>query len=487
VTPGGRLRNAIGTADALQAGARRRPPRLWAPGRAGNIAAMAPNNPTHCVAVIGGATAGAEVAGRLAELGSIVVVFEQNPRPYGKIEDGLPRWHEALRNKEYATIESKLNRPGVHFVPNTKVGRDVDFAALANEWGFSAVVLACGAWRDRPVPIDGADEYVGKGLVYQNPFVISFNHEHDPHYEGERFDYPDGCIVLGGGLASIDVSKILMLENAKRALAERGIETTILELEVKGIPKILAAHGLEYDDLGLEGCTLFYRRTMKDMPLMEIPEGADEARTEKVRNGRQRMLDKAMEKFRFEIEPLAAPDGLVVEDGRLVGIRFRRTRIENGRVIGTDETFERRGTRIISSIGSIPEPIEGIPMDGELFAFSDWDVGQLADYPTVFSVGNVVTGKGNIVASRKHAKHVSEDAIENFLGLHEDPEGEQVDIGATIGESARKTADHIAAQLPEPPHAGVLASILAKVEARQREVGYPGDYKAWMEKVGTEA
>jgi len=48
------------------------------------------------IAVIGGATAGAEVAHRLAEAGAFVAVFEQNPRPYGKIEDGLPRWHHEL-------------------------------------------------------------------------------------------------------------------------------------------------------------------------------------------------------------------------------------------------------------------------------------------------------------------------------------------------------------------------------------------------------
>jgi hypothetical protein len=33
-------------------------------------------------------------------------------------------------------------------------------------------------------------------------------------------------------------------------------------------------------------------------------------------------------------------------------------------------------------------------MKGELFGFTDWEIGRLADYPTVFSAGNVVTGKG---------------------------------------------------------------------------------------------
>src|SRR5262249_32044858 len=39
----------------------------------------------YVVAVVGAATAGAEAAAMLAERGVVVVVFEQNPRPYGKI------------------------------------------------------------------------------------------------------------------------------------------------------------------------------------------------------------------------------------------------------------------------------------------------------------------------------------------------------------------------------------------------------------------
>ncbi len=445
------------------------------------------NGSTHIVAVIGGATAGAEVAGRLAEHGCVVVVFEQNPRPYGKIEDGLPSWHVALRRKEYDGIRAKLSHPNVHFVPNTKIGRDVDFDDLANHWGFSAVVLANGAWCDRGLPIEGADAYVGKGLVYQNPFVISFNHQDDPHYAGERFDYPDGCIVVGGGLASIDVSKILMLENVKRVLTERGIETSIHELEVKGIPKILEGHGLAYEDLGLAGCTLYYRRRVEDMPLMEAPEGADEARLEKVRNGRARMLAKAQEKYRFDVEPLCAPDELIVEDGRLVGIRFRRTKIENGRVIPTDDTFEARGTWVISSIGSIPEAIPGIPMKGELFAFADWEYGHIDGFPTLFSVGNVVTGKGNIVASRKHAAQVSKEAIEKFLGISDRAGDVDSSVASPAAQAARATADHVAAKLGEAPSAETLAEILQRVQERQKAVGYPGQLAAWIEQVGEPA
>ena len=88
---------------------------------------MKVTDPTHVVAIFGGATAGSVAAELLAERGVQVVVFEQNPRPYGKIEDGLPRWHDKQRLMEYGKINARLERPGVHYVPLTKLGRDVDF------------------------------------------------------------------------------------------------------------------------------------------------------------------------------------------------------------------------------------------------------------------------------------------------------------------------------------------------------------------------
>ena len=61
------------------------------------------------------------MAARLADRGALVAVFEQNPRPYGKIEDGLPRWHVNLRKKEYQTICQKLSRSGALVVEQYRI------------------------------------------------------------------------------------------------------------------------------------------------------------------------------------------------------------------------------------------------------------------------------------------------------------------------------------------------------------------------------
>ncbi len=441
---------------------------------------MSDENRKHIVAIIGGATAGAEVAKQLADRGVHVVIFEKNPRPYGKIEDGLPRWHDNQRRKEYETIREKLARDRVHFVPNTKVGTDLDFIDLVRGWGFSAVVLACGAWADRKLELPGIEKYENKTLLYQNPFVYWFNHYNEKSYTGTRYELQDGAIVIGGGLASIDVAKIHTLEFARRALAGKGIEISIPELEHQGIPKALAAAGLSWKGLGLRGCTLFYRRRIEDMPVMGAPDNATPEQIVKVETGRKRMVEKAVEKFCFRIEPLAAPEAVLEENGQMVGLVFRRNKFENGKLSATAETFAVRTPYVVSSIGSVPDPIPGIPMRGDLFDFSDFELGRLKEFPTVFGAGNVVTGKGNIVASRKHSVEVSQFLIEKYLGI-DDGKSLPAEAKAAVTAPARELAEHIA---KSPGIAQTtIDTILDRVKKRQTEVGYTSDYAAWLKKV----
>ena len=105
---------------------------------------MSESNINHYVAVIGGSISGSEAASLLALKGFRVVVFEMNKLPYGKIEDGLPNWHFRLRDRQINEIDKKLNHPNIRFVPNTKIGKDIDFLDLVHNWGFSAIIIAMG-------------------------------------------------------------------------------------------------------------------------------------------------------------------------------------------------------------------------------------------------------------------------------------------------------------------------------------------------------
>jgi hypothetical protein len=399
------------------------------------------------IAVCGGAVAGSEAAAVCAERGALVLVFEQNARPYGKIEDGLPRWHDKLRTSEYGRIDENLSRENVIFVPKTRLGVDLAFDEARH--GLSATLLACGAWRDRPLGLDGIDRFERRGLAYQNDFVYWFNHQTEPDYAGPRHEVPDGAIVVGGGLASIDVAKIMSFEIFGRALRARGVESDVVELEHHGIREHAEKHGIDVDSLGVTGPTLFYRRRKKDMPLTPAVEVKNDAMREKIEGARLKIIEKLERKYLVKIHELAAPVAPISGDDHLGGLVFRRTEIAGGKcnlIDGTD--FEVRAGLTVSSIGSIPEPIAGVPQRGELFAYTDFEVGTLEGLERTFGLGNALTGRGNIHDSRKNAKSV-----------------------------ATKVMDM---PLPELS-ASEIDAVLDKVRARQRAVGYDGDYRAWID------
>lgn len=434
----------------------------------------------HVVAIVGGATAGSEVARILAERGALALIIEQNPRPYGKIEDGLPRWHVKQRRDEYEEINKRIDRPGVEYLPQTRLGRDLDYEELVGDWGLSAVVLAHGAWRDRPFPVQGADEYVDRGLVYQNPLIYWFNHYPEATYDGPRYELMPGTVVVGGGLASIDVVKVLQLEMALKALAERGFHEDMVKMEREGIEPVLAAHGLKWAELGIKPCKLYYRRRVLDMPLSDIPPDAPQKRADALRAARAKILDKAQRKFLFEFQELRAPNGLVVEGDRLVGVRFAVTEMADGQLRTVPDKFdEGHGSMTISSIGSIPEPLPGIQQKGEIYTYVDQKIGLLRDGPTaVFAAGNVLTGKGNIKDSLDNGTEVGLRVAESYLGLTEErlplKEGER----AHAAEHAENIAGALKSRPPLSPD--TIERVLQRFRERQRAMGYDGDYRGWL-------
>ncbi|MEE9189589.1 MAG: hypothetical protein V3U16_02340, partial [Candidatus Neomarinimicrobiota bacterium] len=387
-------------------------------------------NPAYVVAIIGGAVSGSEAANKLADRGIVVIIFDMKSRPYGKIEDGLPIWHEKLRQKYIDRIDNNLSHPNVHFIPNTKIGTDIDFIDLVKNWGFSAILLANGAWKDRPLALKNVDQYIGKGLVYQNSLVSQFN-RHYVQSKLEKINYPDGSIVIGGGLASLDVVKILMLQSVHRELMKRDIDIDILTLERESIKTVLSNNGLSLKELGLKGCTLFYRKRKEDMPLAPLPADTSAEKREATYRTRKKILTNFQEKFLFKIKSCHVPTDIIVKNDRLIGLKFKKTRVKNGNceIIDNSE-YSYYAPLVVSSIGSIPEPINGISMSGELYAIKDPESGQLQNNEKIFALGNVVTGKGNIRTSLTHGKQVSDHVMDYYLAWKEDDYKELLKRGA---------------------------------------------------------
>ena len=441
---------------------------------------------SHYVAVIGGSVSGSEAAAMLADKGVRVVVIDQNALPYGKLEDGLPKWHHSLRDKQEKDIDKKLDHARVRFIPNLKIGKDFNFKDLV-DLGFTAIILANGAWKDRPLPVPGIEKFRDKGLIYQNDLLKWYNHYHEPDYKGKQYDIKDGVVVIGGGLASLDVMKIVMMELVERALKEKlGKDTVVdqFEMEKKGIDKYLEQFGLKFEDLGIKGATLVYRRQARHMPLKQ-PQGGTQEAKEKAQIVSQRILDNYKKKFHFHFIPEATPVGYIEEDGKLKGLILQKLRtLDNGKLEPVEgETFPIYTEQVISSIGSIPEPIEGIPYDGDrIKTEGDDTISRVSGYDNVFAIGNAVTGKGNIKTAKEHGSMVTQKLLDEYL--QKNTQAFDMELEAYNEEVRKKTDDKIAEifkQLfdKDVPDDITVDHIWEVSKTYQDRVGYK-DYASWI-------
>ena len=398
------------------------------------------------VAIVGGAVAGSEAVYQFTERGVRCVVIEQNDLPYGKIEDGLPKWHAKQRKKEMELIDTRIGHELVDFLPNTQMGKDFTIEELL-AMGCSAVLMANGAWKDRSFPIKDIEQYEGDGFYYQNPFVYWYNHNEQSSYTGEQIGVEDNVLVVGGGLASIDVVKIIQVELVSRVLKERGIEIGTINLEHKGIPAALEEFNLTWDDLELEGAYLLYRRNVRNMPLTSIPGDATPEKEQKIRDTRVKILKKAQDKYLFRFKGQTQPIGIIEQEGKLVGLRMIENNVVNNKAVSKEGTeYDLYSSMVISSIGSIPEPIEGIPMEWSTYDIKNEETGEVNGLDNVFGVGNAITGKGNIRVSRIHAREVAVYVADNRL-----------------------------------PESGVdVDTVRTKVHSLQEKAGYKGDYPSWV-------
>jgi hypothetical protein len=279
------------------------------------------------------------------------------------------------------------------------------------------------------------------------------------------------------------VAKILNIEVFGRALRERGVEVDAVAMENAGIAETLDAHGLSAEELGVSGCTLYYRRRMRDMPLTTAKH-PNPALLEKLEATRVRIMEKVMRKYLVRTEECRVPIAPIEDGDRLAGLTFRRTVAEGGRLSEVDGSdFEVRAPLMVSSIGSLPQPIEGIPVKGDLYEFDSAERGVLLGVDGVYGLGNVLTGTGNIRDSRVNASVVAERIIENLLGVADTADTID-DMSDALHEEFRARVqplvDRTLSRDKLPPEQ--IARILERVRSRWDEVGYGGDYPAWIEK-----
>jgi hypothetical protein len=193
---------------------------------------------------------------------------------------------------------------------------------------------------------------------------------------------------------------------------------------------------------------------------------------EKAERVREKILNNFQNKFLFNVEPNYMPVDKIVENDRLVGLVFQRTEIKDGRVVPVEGDYkEVHSDLVISSIGSLPELLPGIPNKYQVFDIDDEAICRIKGYRHVFALGNAVTGRGNINESQKHGKEITQRIIEDFFQLSKDEKEQQLDKTIDkLEEVALKNA------LREEQY----ASTISRVKELQASCGYSGNFQAWV-------
>jgi formate dehydrogenase major subunit len=163
------------------------------------------------VAVIGAGPAGITAAYMLALKGHKVEVFDDKPKPGGFLRTGIPdyRLPKGILDREIEFIE----RLGVRFIQNIRIGRDIRFEELKSR--FDAVIVAVGLHDSRAFEVPGSDHrhiYDGVELLER---IVS----------GEIPELPSTVAVVGGGNTAIDVARSLLRLGVSPTIVYRRSET----------------------------------------------------------------------------------------------------------------------------------------------------------------------------------------------------------------------------------------------------------------------
>jgi hypothetical protein len=218
------------------------------------------------------------------------------------------------------------------------------------------------------------------------------------------------------------------------------------------------------------------------MPMAQPPDNATPEQVAKTEMVRQKMLRLARDKYLFRFQDRRVTTGIVVENGRLVGLKLAETKVEGRKaeaIPGSEH--ELRTPLVVSSIGSVPEKLTGINMSGEYYTFAGKDVPRYTAMDRVFGVGNVVTGQGNIRVSLVHSQKVTKRVVECMEGA----DGNAAAPAGSAHQQVASAVDAIGKQMELIPRLSdeQIAAVERQVRALQQKAGFTADYDSWIAKV----
>lgn len=381
------------------------------------------------VAIVGAGPAGFYAAEALSQHGDSVRVdlIDRLPTPHGLIRSGVAPDHQTTKRvtKKYDQTAAKEN---VRYVGNVTLGTDVTLDDLGSL--YDAVIIAFGAEGDRPLGIPGED----KGGVLGSFAFVGWYNGHPDFVDLEIDLDVESVAVVGNGNVALDCARLLArTENEMKAsdIAEeagrRLYSSSVRDIYLIGRrgPVEASFSIAELREMGEleQGISVVHPEQIpEDVPADMDPKEAraKRANLEVIKSFRaNRPGDKLTTvHFEFFLRPVE-----ILGDERVTGIRVERTRLEQGRAVGTGETFVIPCGLVITCIGYVSRRVDGLGMERGIIVNEQGRVR-----PGIYVVGWAKRGPtGTIGTNRPDAQDVVKLVLEDLGEGAGKPGGEGLD------------------------------------------------------------
>lgn len=355
------------------------------------------------IAIVGSGPAAFYTADALVNSGDDVSIdfIERLPTPFGLIRGGVAPDHQTTK-KVARKYEKTALMEQVRYWGNVEVGRDISLPELREM--YDAVVLAIGAPRDRPMNIPGEDK---TGVFGSADFVGWYN----GHPDFRDLD-PDlnvsAVAVIGVGNVAIDIARLLVRTKEELAHADipKHAERAILESAIDDVyifgrrgPVEAKFTNVELREMGkLEQAVPVVDAGQLPDDAGDLPDREKRLKERNLATLREFAPRKPDEQpkrvhFVFYASPVEILGGERVE-----GLKLERTRVEDGRAVGTGEFFEIECGLVAAAIGYRSDPLEGAPFDEKRGIIPN-DDGRVDD--GLYAVGWIKRGPSGVISTNR--------------------------------------------------------------------------------------
>jgi ferredoxin--NADP+ reductase len=325
-------------------------------------------------------------------------IIDRLPCPYGLVRYGVAPDHQGTKAVQ-RQFERLLARPGVRFIGNVEVGRDVSVAELAEM--YDALIIATGCSRDRKLGIPGENL---KGVVGSGAFVGWYNGH--PDFADLDPLRPDmrRVAVIGAGNVAIDVARVLAKtsdEMAKSDIAPQAA-TAIGKLDLGEIAMLARRGPADANFTGNELAELGRLAAVRAEVPADVLEDAAPAdsdpapeRLRKIRNLEilRGFASAAPDPQRRALRFLfwATPVALHGKDGVVRELELADTRQPERR-------WRIAADLVVTCIGYDPSPPAGLPLERGHIAH---DEGRVRNLPGAYVVGWAKRGPTGVIPTNR--------------------------------------------------------------------------------------